>query len=127
VKERAAVLTKLVHFLTAFTIFLKAVSKLEHPEGYWPLILVFMAAAVYITVITVLHDRLHQHVRFLTASVYLIECGVTATVAWLSAAEGAKGLPWAFGFASVGFLVTMVVYLVRTRGNAHPAERVTGA
>jgi hypothetical protein len=125
--RRAAVLTKLVHFLTAFTILLKAISKLDHPEGYWTLIVVFVAAAVYITVITILHDRLHHHVRLLTASVYLIECGVTGTAAWLSAAEGAKGLPWAYGFASAMFLVVLVVHLVRTGGNGHPAERVNGA
>lgn len=28
-----AALVKLVHFLTAFSIFLKALVKLEHPEG----------------------------------------------------------------------------------------------
>jgi hypothetical protein len=126
-RRRAAVLQKVVHFLTALTILLKAVSKLDHPEGYWTLIIVFIAAAVYIVAITLLHDRLHHHVRLLTASVYLIECGVTATAAWLSAAEGKKGLPWGFGLAAVLFLVALVVHLVRTVGNGHPAERVNGA
>jgi len=56
--RRAALLQKFVHFLTAFTILMKALAKLEHPEGYTAVITLFLAASIYIVVITLLHDRL---------------------------------------------------------------------
>ena len=80
-QERSAQLNKLVHFLTALTILLKGVAKLEHPAGYWPVILFLFASAIYIATITILHDRLHHHERILTASVCLIECIALATAA----------------------------------------------
>jgi hypothetical protein len=115
------VLPKIVHFLTALTLLLKGISKLDHPEGYWPVILFFFASAAYILVITILHDRLHHHERALTASVYAIESAVTATVAWLYAHEGKKGLPWAAGFAAIMFAVALVVYLRKTRRDSLPS------
>ena len=114
-KPRTAILQKVVHFCTALTLVLKAVSKLEHPEGYWPIILFFIASAAYIVAITILHDRLHHHERWLTASVYAIEAVVTATMAWLYAHEGKKGLPWFFALAAAMFAVALVVHLVKTR------------
>jgi hypothetical protein len=127
VNRRAAVLQKLVHFLTALTLLMKGVAKMEHPEGYWPVILFFFASAAYIAAITALHDRLHHHVRSITASVYAIECIATALMAWVYAGEGKKGLPWAAAVASAMFLVALVVHLAKTRGNGPHPERVTGA
>lgn len=126
-KRRAAVLQKLVHFLTALTLLLKGVAKMEHPEGYWPAILFFFASAAYVAAIAALHDRLHHHARSLTASVYAIECTAMALLAWVYAHEGKKGLPWAAGVASAMFLVALVVHLVKTRGNGPHPEGVTGA
>ena len=126
-KQRSAVLTKLIHLLTALTLLLKGVDKLAHPEGMWPAIIFFFASAAYIAAITALHDRLHHHVRAITASVFAIESIATALVAWVYAHEGKKGLPWLMAFASAMFLVALVVHLVRTRGNGHPAAGVNGA
>jgi hypothetical protein len=126
-KRRAALLQKFVHFMTAVTLLLKGVTKLEHPAGYWPVILFFLAGAAYIAAITAMHDRLHHHLRRITASVYAIECTATALMAWLYAAEGKKGLPWAAGAASAMFLAALVIHLAKTRGNGPHPERVTGA
>ena len=126
-RKRNPLLTKLVHFLTALTLLLKGVDKLDHPEGMWPIIFFFLASAAYIAAITALHDRLHHHVRAITASVFAIECVATALVAWVYAHEGKKGLPWFMAFASLMFLVALIVHLVRTHGNGHPAEAVNGA
>jgi hypothetical protein len=109
------VLPKIVHLLTALTVLLKGLAKLEHPQGYWPVILFFFASAAYIATIAVLHDRLHRHERVLTASVYAIEIVVAATVGWVFAHEGKKGLPWMFALASAMFAVALVVHLVKTR------------
>lgn len=122
-----AFLQKFVHFMTALTILLKGVSKLDHPEGYMPLIVFFFACAAYIVIVTLLHDHLHHHERLLTASVLGIECVVTAIMAWLYATEGKKGLPWVAALASLSFLIAIVVRLVRTRGNASHSDRVNGA
>ena len=112
-RKRAEFLQKLVHYLTAFTILMKALTKLEHPEGYWPLIILLFAASAYIVVITLLHDRLHHHVRRLDASVFAIECAVMAIVSWLFFGEGKTALASVYALASVGFAVALVVRLTR--------------
>jgi hypothetical protein len=106
---------KIIHLLTALTVLLKGLAKLEHPDGYWPIIMFLFASAAYIATIAVFHDQLHRHERFLTASVYAIEIAVTATVGWVYAHEGKKGLPWMFALAAVMFTAALVVHLVRTR------------
>jgi len=120
---RTPFLQKLVHFITAFTIFLKGFAKLEHPAGYWPVIAFLFASAIYVVTITILHDRLHHHERVLTASVYAIECVAVGITAWLTASEGKRGLPWVFGIASLLFFVAVVVKLTaRPRGNGAGAH-----
>lgn len=122
-QARAAVLQKFVHLMTALTIFAKAVSKLEQPEGYWPVIVFLIASGIYIVTITILHDRLHRHERHLTASVYAIECVAMGITAWLYAADGKRGLPWVLGLAAVLFFVAMVVRLTaKPRGNGAAAH-----
>lgn len=109
--RRAALLQKFVHLLAAFTILMKALAKLEHPEGSWPLIMLFLAATITIVVITVFHERLHRHERLLDASVYAIESVVMAIVGWLYFHEGARWLPYPFVIASLGFAIACVVRL----------------
>jgi drug/metabolite transporter (DMT)-like permease len=111
--RRAALLQKFVHLLAAFTILMKALAKLDHPDGYWPVIALFLIATIYIVLITVFHERLHRHVRLLDASVYAIECVVMGIVAWLSFHEGARWLPYVFSIASAGFAIAFVMRLVR--------------
>ena len=106
-------LPKLVHFLTAFTIAMKGVAKLEHPEGYWPVIVLFFAASAYIVAITLLHERLHRHERLIDASVTAIECVLMAIVSAMYFKEGARWLPYAFAFASLCFAVATIVRLVK--------------
>jgi hypothetical protein len=115
--RRAALLAKLVHFLTAFTILLKALAKLEHPQGYWPVIVLFLLASIYIVVTTLLHARLHRHAARIDASVYAIEAVVMGIVAWLSFREGAQWFPYLYVVAAVGFAVSFVVRLVK--GDRH--------
>lgn len=114
-KRFAKHLQKFVHLLTAFTIFMKALTKLEHPHGYWPLIVFLCAAGMYIVTITILHGRLHHHALALDISVLAIECVVTAIMGLLYAREGAHGLPYVMGLASAGFLVAIVVRVIRKR------------
>ncbi len=111
--RRAALLAKFVHFLTALTILLKALVKLEHPEGYWPVIVLFLVSSIYIVVMTLLHARLHRHAALIDASVYGIETVVTAIVAWVSFREGAQSFPYLYVAASIGFAVALVVRLVK--------------
>lgn len=118
VTRRAALLQKLVHFLTALTLVLKAIAKMEHPHGYAPVITFFLLSAIYIVAITLLHDRLHAHLRLLQASVYAIECAGTGIVAWLYLQEGKHFLQWFMGFASLMFLVALIIHLVKTRDHA---------
>ncbi|HKR64390.1 MAG TPA: serine hydrolase domain-containing protein [Thermoanaerobaculia bacterium] len=108
-KRRAAVLQKVVHFLTAFVFVMKGVVKLEHPHGRELAIAFFFAAAAYIVVITLLHARLHAHARILDASVYALESIGTAIVAALYFGEGKRALPWFFVVASVAFAIAIVV------------------
>ena len=120
--RRAAVLQKIVHFLTALVLTLKAVSKMEHAAHDWPTILFFLASAAWILGITILHDRLHSHVRMLTASVYAIECIATAIVAVHYFAEGKRALPWVTTLGSLGFAIALVVHLRKTRTDAKRDE-----
>jgi hypothetical protein len=126
-RPRSAILQKLIHFLTALTLLMKGLDKLDHPQGMWPIIFFFLASAAYIAAIAALHDRLHHHERALTASVFAIESLATATVAWVYLHEGKKFLPWLMALGSVMFLVALIVHLVKTRGNAPHPERVNGA
>jgi tryptophan-rich sensory protein len=106
-------LQKLVHFLTALTIFLKAVTKLEDPEGYWPLIILLFAASAYIVFITLMHERLHRHAQRIDASVYAIESAVMAIVAWLFFGEGKTAIASVYVLASIGFAIALIVRLTR--------------
>jgi hypothetical protein len=127
-KKRAALLQKFVHFMTAITIFGKAIAKLEHPHGYWPIIVFLFASGICVVTITILHDRLHHHERYLTASVYAIECIALSIAAWLSFGEGKRYLPWAFAFAAAMFFVAIVVRLTRKgAGNGAAPHEVRGA
>jgi hypothetical protein len=113
VKPRPAILQKVIHFLTALTLLLKAFAKMEHPHGYELIITFFLVSTIYIIVITLLHDRLHAHLRLLDASVYGIECVATGIVAWLYLQEGKHYLQWLMAFASLMFLVALIVRLVK--------------
>jgi hypothetical protein len=126
-RTRSALLQKLVHFLTALTLLLKGIDKLEHPHGYWAIIFFFLASAAYIAAITAFHDRLHHRLRAINASVFAIESVATGAVAWVYFQEGKKFLPWLMAFASLMFLVALIVHLLKTRGNAPHPERVNGA
>lgn len=116
--RRQALFQKFVHFLTALTLLLKAIGKMEHPHGYEAIIAFFLLAAIYIVAITLLHDRLHAHLRLLEASVYGIESIATGIVAWLYLQEGKHYLQWLMAFASVMFIVALVVRLGRKRDHA---------
>lgn len=107
------ILPKVVHYLTAFTILLKAVAKLEHPEGYWPVIILFTASAAAIVVVTVLHDRLHHHQRYIDAGVMATECVLMIVAAVLGFKEGGRYYPYGFVIASLFFAVATVVRLVK--------------
>ncbi len=115
--RRRELLQKLVHMLTAFTITMKAVVKLEHPAGYWPVIVLFCAAAIYIVVITILHERLHHRARMVDASVYAIEFVVMAAIAALTFREGARCLPYLYIVSAVGFAVA---FALRLKRDDHP-------
>jgi hypothetical protein len=112
-KSPPAALQKLVHFITAFVVITKGIAKLEHPEGYWPVIVFLFAAGAYIVAVTLLHDRLHAHVHLIDASVAAIECLVMGIVTWLYVTEGKRFLPWVTGVAAVLFAVAFVVRLTR--------------
>ena len=118
-KSRSALLQKFVHMLTAFTITMKALVKLEHPEGYWPVIVFFCVSAIYIVVVTIMHDRLHRHARIIDASVYAIECMVMAVMTFLTFHEGARLLPYVYLLASIGFAISCIVRLTRAQQPGH--------
>lgn len=105
----------LVHFLAAFVIFLKALVKLEHPEGNWPLITFLFAASFWIVTVTLLHHRLHLPEALVTLSTYAIEAIVLAIVASLYAGEGKHALAVTVALAAAGYTVAFGVYLKRTR------------
>ncbi|MEO8380390.1 MAG: hypothetical protein ABI779_12060 [Acidobacteriota bacterium] len=119
--ERRALLQKIGHYLTAFTIGMKGFIKLEHPHGNEAAIALFFASAVYITVMTILHDRLHRHATLLDASVLGIECIVTGILASIYVREGSHGLQYLFALASVLFAVAFFVRLRKGR-TAHHGE-----
>lgn len=116
--KRKAILLKAGHLLVALTVILKGVAKMEHPEGYWPLVLFLLAGGAYIALITVFHDRLHHHRKYLDASIYAIECLVMASVTFIYVKEGKHALPYVTGLAALGFAVTTIVRLVRPKPHA---------
>ena len=111
--RRQQLLQNFVHLLTAFTILLKALAKLEHPEGYGPVITLFLLASIYIVIITLLHERLHRHAARLDASVYAIECVVMTIIATLTFREGARFFPYLYVVSAIGFAIAFVMRLVR--------------
>jgi hypothetical protein len=107
------VLPKFVHYMTGVGILLKAFAKLEHPEGYGPVIILFFISGAAIIAVTALHDRLHHHQRYIDAGVMAIECVVMAIVAMLAFKEGGRYYPYGFVIASVFFAVATIVRLVK--------------
>ena len=117
--ERRAFLQKLGHYLTALTIAMKGYIKLEHPHGNEAAIVLFFAAAVYITVMTLLHARLHHHATLIDASVLGIECIVTGIIASIYVREGSHGLQYFFALAALLFGVSFFIRLRRGRAATH--------
>lgn len=117
--ERMAIMRKVGHLLVALTVVLKGLAKIDHPEGYWPLIYFLFAGGAYIAIITVLHDRLHRHGKYLDASIYAIECLVMASITYIYVREGRHALQYVTGFAAIAFAVATVVRLVKEKPHAN--------
>lgn len=112
---RSVALQKFVHFMTAFVIAMKGVAKLEEPRASMPLIALFFASAIYIVITTILHDRLHHHLRWIDASVFAIEIVLTGIIAAGYFAEGKPALGGLMALAATLFGVALTVHLLRTR------------
>jgi hypothetical protein len=106
VRER---LQPMVHGLTALTIFLKGLSKLEHPEGYWPFIIFLFAGSAVILALTVLHHRVHLSELVVHVTTYVIEAVTLGTVAYLYFGEGKRGLGVLSAVAAFGFVVACFI------------------
>lgn len=118
--QRAAALQKVAHFLTALVVILKGIVKLEHPEGYWPLIVFLFAGGAYIAIVTILHDRLHHHMRRIEASVYAIESLVMVAMTWIFVSEGKNAIQYVTALAALAFAIATAVRLVPPRNaDAH--------
>jgi hypothetical protein len=118
-ERRRALLAKFVHFMTALTILLKAMSKLEQGGGvYTPLVLFLFASTAYIVFMTLMHDRLHAHSHLIDASVYAIECVVLSIVTYLFWQEGKTSLATVSAIAPIGFAIALVVRLAKGRAHA---------
>ena len=119
-ERRRALLAKFVHFMTALSILLKAMSKLEQGGGvYTPLILFLLAASAYIVFMTLMHDRLHAHSHLIDASVYAIECIVLSIVTYLFWQEGKTSLATVSAIAPIGFAIALVVRLAKAKQPSH--------
>ena len=112
-RVRSSRLQKLTHFLTAFTVIMKGVVKMEEAEKSWPTIVFLFAAGAFILVMTLLHERLHHHAKWLEALTYLTEAFVVALVAALYVRSGARGLPYVLMIASAGFVVAFFMRIVK--------------
>jgi hypothetical protein len=95
--------------LTAFVLFLKAFTKLEHPEEKWPLIVFLFAGSAVIVSLTVLHRRLHLPHVLVNVTTYVVEAIGLAGVAYLYASEAKRGLAITTALAVGGFIVAAIV------------------
>ena len=119
-RGRRAALQKLAHFLTAGVVVLKGFAKLEHPEGYWPLIVFLFAGGAYIAVVTLLHERLHRHMRRIEASVYAIESLVMVAMTWIFVSEGKNAIQYVTALAAFAFAIATTVRLFPPRNADSP-------
>jgi peptidoglycan/LPS O-acetylase OafA/YrhL len=118
-RERLQVLA---HYLTAFALALKGVSKLDHPHGYWPLILLCWISATMIVILTARHDRLEKRGVPVVLLTYLAEAAVCGALAFVTFQEGKHGLPYAWLLVAVLYGVAAVVRFARLRRGAEPAR-----
>jgi hypothetical protein len=117
-KERAHILA---HYLTALALAAKGVSKLDHPHGYWPLILLCWIAAAAIVSLTVWHERLERRGVPVALLTHLTEAVVCGALAFVTFREGKHALPYAWLLAAVLFGMGAVVRLARLRRAPAPA------
>ena len=115
IKRRREALQKFVHFLTAFVIALKGVSKLEHASKYLPFIIVFFIAALFIVLGALFHHRLAHRFRYFDAFFFAIEAIVLFLVAYLHARDGATALQYVIGASALMYLVAIVIFVMKKR------------
>jgi predicted membrane channel-forming protein YqfA (hemolysin III family) len=92
---------------------LKGLSKLDHPQGYWPLILGCWLAAFAVVVVTAFHGSLQRRFTKLSLVVYIAEAAVCAALVHYTFAEGKRGLPYVWLVAAVAF--TVAAWIEATR------------
>ena len=118
-KRRAQLLENLTHYITAFVIVLKGISKLDHPEklGYS---LVFILIGLALAAGTLFHHKFEHLIKNFKGYVFLLESIVMGIVGYLYLKEGKHYIQYACFFVSFAYLITLIIYLIkRKRMPAH--------
>lgn len=119
---KAARLEHLVHFLTAFTITMKGLSKFEDGSKYWPYAAFFVVAGVLIALGAVFHHRIERRFPYFKAGFYLMEALVLTAVAWLQQKDGTSALHLVTYAAAALYLVAAMIFVVKRSSHAKRAQ-----
>lgn len=110
--RRAERLRMLVHFITAFVLILKGISKVEHPEGYEILIAVAFVGGAVILAGTLLHHQIARRFRYFGVAVFLIEALTYTIVGVISISHATRAIHYMWFMAAMGFTVSAVMTVV---------------
>ncbi|RAW02794.1 hypothetical protein [Pseudochryseolinea flava] len=119
--QRLHFLENVSHYLTAFVVIMKGVAKLENPDKL-AFSIFFIIVGILIALGTLFHHKFEHLIKNFKAYVFLLESIVIALVGYLYLKEGKQGLPYVCFFASLAFLISMVVHFVKGRGKSHAQE-----
>ena len=112
--KRTAILGNIGHGLTAFTVFLKGLDKIDQP-GKFGIGMLFMCIAAFFVLGIVFHHKAEKLFKHFQLYAFLLESIVMATVGYLYMKDGKVYLPYFCFFASAMFIVAAVIYLIKQR------------
>ena len=125
-RTRSNRLSKTVDIIAGLSLILKSISKLTHPESFWPLIAVAFGGGILILLGTVFHSRLHKRFRHLEATVSLVEGLTCALVGVASVERGAHFIQYAWFVAAFAFIGGAVIRVRKSLASVTPVAAARG-
>ena len=115
--KRNELLETITHYLTAFVVLMKGFDKLTTP-GKTGVGILFLGIDLFIFAGTIFHHKFERLLRHFKAYTFGLEAIVVFIIGYLLIKEGKTLIPYAYFFASVMFVVALIVYLRKVRANS---------
>ena len=111
--KKVILLETVTHYMTAFVVVLKGIDKID--LGKAGVGVTFLLIGVVIVLGTLMHHKAAKLLKHFKAYVFALEAIVMAIVGYMYAQDGKQFIQYVCYFASVMFVVALVVYIKRVK------------